>query len=70
MFLPKQAGVLTVDSVLRLDECQSVFTPHLEHSGYGLTEHVRNLLRSQLQCLLTGEYSGDFADYREELLKK
>ena len=69
MFLPKQSGLLEVDSVLRLDECQSVFTPHLEHSGFGLKEPIRSLLLSQLHCLLTGEYSGDFADYREELLK-
>lgn len=70
MFLPKQAGLLDVDSILRLDECQSVFTARLEHSGFGLKEPIRDLLHSQLHCLLTGEYSGDFADYREELLKK
>ena len=69
MFLPAQAGVLDIDSILRLDECQSVFTPHLEQTGFGLVEHARTLLLSQFQFLLTGQYSGDYADFREELLK-
>lgn len=36
MFLPQKAGLFQVDSLLRLDEMQSVFTPHLEPTQYSL----------------------------------
>jgi len=40
MFLPARVGLLDVDSLLRLDELQSVFTPHLEASEFSLGDEV------------------------------
>lgn len=68
MFLLKQTALFPVDSMLRLDECQSVFTSQLTHSGFTLAGDVRKLLRSQLNYILTNEYGGDYAVYRELLL--
>lgn len=68
MFLPRHAGLFAVDSILRLDECQSVFTKQLTHSGFALTEDLKRLLQSQLAFMLTGEYTGDYQVYRELIL--
>jgi hypothetical protein len=68
MFLPRRAGLFSVDSILRLDECQSAFTTQLTHSGFMLTEDLKRLLRSQLGFMLTGEYTGDYQVYRELIL--
>lgn len=68
MFLPKKSEVIPVDSLLRLDECQSVFTPHLEPQQYALGENLKQLLRQQLQYLFTDVYVGEYAQLRELLL--
>lgn len=70
MFLPKHSDLFPVDSMLRLDECQSVFTTQLTHSGFTLTEDVKSVLRSQLRYSMTGEYSGDYQIYRELILSE
>jgi len=65
MFLPKHKGLFVVDSMLRLDECQSVFTDHLKHTGFRLSDEVTKLLRWQLKFLTTGEYDEEYELYRE-----
>ncbi|MGD9851186.1 MAG: hypothetical protein AB7T38_07955 [Nitrospirales bacterium] len=70
MFLPRRAGLFQVDSLLRLDELQSVFTPHLESTPYALVNEVANILREQIQFLLTGEGPSDYTLLREELLRE
>lgn len=68
MFLPKHPGLLTVDSLLRLDELQSVFTPKLEASQYMLEDEPAEILRDQLQILLTGRTRPYYNLMREQLL--
>jgi len=55
MFLPRKTGVLEVDSLLRLDECQSVFTPHLQAMQYRIGDEIQYLLRCQLHTLFFDE---------------
>jgi len=64
MFLPKYKDALKVDRLLRLDECQSVAVNALR-PGVSLTGDVKNLLRSQLICLIANQYDGDYYLYRE-----
>lgn len=68
MFLPRLAGIFEVDSLLRLDEVQSVFTPHLDARQFCLSDAVATLLRQQITFLMTGEAHPDYADLRELLL--
>jgi hypothetical protein len=68
MFLPRQAGVLDVDSMLRLDEAQSVFVPHLDATQSCLGDEVANVLRHQINFLLTGIGPNDYTELREVLL--
>ena len=68
MFLPQKAGLLDVDSILRLDELQSVFTPHLQATQYSLGDEVVNILRGQLAFLLAGVGANDYTALRELLL--
>jgi hypothetical protein len=69
MFLPQQAGVFDVDSMLRLDEAQSVFVPQLEATLFCLADDVANVLRHQINFLLTGAGPNDYTDLRELLLR-
>jgi hypothetical protein len=68
LFLPKKAGLLEVDSLLRLDELQSVFAPHLEATQYSLGDEVIKILRGQLAFLIAGIAPNDYTDLRELLL--
>jgi hypothetical protein len=68
IFLPKKGEVIPVDSLLRLDECQSVFTPHLQPEQYALSENIQKILRQQLQCLFTDIYAGEYAELRDFLM--
>jgi hypothetical protein len=70
MFLPAQAGLLTVDSLLRLDELQSVFTPHLDPRQFALGDDVTGLLKHQLQFLITGAGPNQYTELREFLLNE
>jgi hypothetical protein len=70
MFLPKRTGLFAVDSLLRFDECQSVFTPHLTPTRFAFNEDLRELIRSQFAFLLTNEYGGAYQLYREALLNE
>src|SRR5258708_11510554 len=65
MFLPKYKDALTVDSLARLDECQSVSINSLRPLGVSLSGPVKSLLRSQLLCLMGDLYEGDYHVYRE-----
>lgn len=40
-FLPKHTGLFQVDSLLRFDECQSVFTAHLKPTGFALNDALK-----------------------------
>jgi hypothetical protein len=40
MFLPKLSGTLEIDSLLRLDEMQSVFVPHLKPTDASLGDEL------------------------------
>ncbi|HEY6328093.1 MAG TPA: hypothetical protein VI756_02060, partial [Blastocatellia bacterium] len=68
MFLPRQTGVLTVDSLLRLDEVQSVFTSNLTPLEHALEEEPIEILKDQLQLLVTGRTRSYFNQIRELLL--
>jgi hypothetical protein len=68
MFLPQKPGLLEVDSLLRLDELQSVFTPHLEATRYALGDELAEILRGQLAYLLLGAGPSDYTELREMLL--
>ncbi len=68
MFLPGDLGPLGVDSLLRLDELQSVFTPHLEPTQYLLGDEALEVLRGQLQYLIIGTGPSRYTELRELLL--
>lgn len=69
MFLPQKSGLLQVDSLLRLDEMQSVFTPHLVPLHFALSKDASDTLRDQLSFLLTGKGPNDYTQLRELILK-
>ncbi len=69
MFLPK-CGILPVDSLLRLDELQSVFVPHLDATKFMLDDEIVEILRDQIQFLFTNKGPNSFTDLRECLLNE
>lgn len=69
MFFPKKVGVLEVDSLLRLDECQCVFTPHLDPTQFMLCDDLRDLLRYQFLTLFSDKMHIGYKTYREELMR-
>lgn len=68
-FLPQKAGLFDVDSLLRLDELQSVFTPHLEPTQSALSDSVTSVLMGQWRFLVAGAGPSDYTELREMLLK-
>ncbi len=66
LFVPK-GGPITLDSLVRLDELQSVAIQNLEHTGYSLSPDVTATFRSQVSLFLGGLDVGDFAEYRKLL---
>ena len=66
MFLPA-GGPLTLDSVLRLDELQSVAINNLEHTDFCLSEEVKAIFRSQVGFFLSGSGGEEFLGYRDLL---
>ena len=70
MFLPEKAGVFAVDSMLRLDETQSVFVPHLDAKQFSLGDEPATVLRHQLAFLQTGIGPNEYTDLREFLLNE
>lgn len=69
LFLPKKGGVLTIDSILRLDELQSVFTPHLEPTQFALGDAVNTVLMGQWRFLVAGFGPSEYTELRELILK-
>ncbi len=69
MFLPTTVGPLWVDSMLRLDELQSVFTPHLQPTQYSLGDEAIDILRGQFQYLISGAGPSTYTELRELLMK-
>jgi hypothetical protein len=68
LFLPKALGVLEVDSLLRLDELQSVFTPHLQPTQTAFGGYLSEILRDQLQFLITEKGPNEYTQLREMIL--
>jgi len=54
--------------MLRLNEAQSVFVPHLQATQFCLANDVANVLRHQINFLLTGIGPNDYTELREVLL--
>jgi hypothetical protein len=70
VFLPQQPACLESDGLLRLDQLQSVFVPHLEPTQYCLGDEVVDLVKEQLRYLLTGDQTpSNYTELRETLLK-
>jgi len=70
MFLPKKPGLFEVDSLLRLDEAQSVFVPHLHTKPFRLGDGVTTILRHQLAFLQTGLGPNEYTELRELLMNE
>lgn len=68
-FLPKCAGLLDVDSMLRLDELQCVFTPHLDPRQFSIGNSTGEILMAQWQFLVGGIGPSEYTQLRELLLK-
>jgi hypothetical protein len=68
MFLPERAGLLGVDSLLRLDELQSVFSPHLQATHYSLGDEAVQVLKGQLALLIAGVGPNEYTELRELML--
>jgi hypothetical protein len=68
MFLPARPGFLEVDSLLRLDELQSVFTSNLEPTRLALGDEVTSVLRGQLQYIFAGTGPTLYTELRELLI--
>jgi hypothetical protein len=69
LFLPRKPGLLEVDSILRLDELQSVFTPHLQASQVALGGDLNSILKDQVQFLITERGPNPYTELREMILK-
>ena len=68
MFLPKKPVLLEVDSLLRLDELQSVFTPHLDPTQHSLGDETLEVLKGQIGFLILGTGPSHYTELRELLL--
>jgi hypothetical protein len=54
--------------ILRLDEAQSVSIPHLNAKQFCLADDVAEILRQQIDFMLTGAGPSDYTELRETLL--
>jgi hypothetical protein len=62
LFLPK-GGPLSVDSIARLDEVQSIAENQLESTKFALAKEVCDILRSQVSYFLTGLSGKEFGGW-------
>jgi hypothetical protein len=69
VFLPKKPGLLEVDSIARLDELQSVFTPHLDPTQFALGDEMQNILIGQIQLFFANVGPNYYTELREMLLR-
>jgi hypothetical protein len=65
-FLPA-GGPLSLDSILRLDELQSVAINNLERTDSCLSDELKAIFRSQVGFFMSGIGGEDFLGYRELL---
>jgi hypothetical protein len=68
MFLPRKAGVLSVDSLLRLDELQSAFANQLKPTRLALNDEPAEILQQQFRMLITGQADSEYIQLREFLM--
>jgi hypothetical protein len=68
LYLPSHAGVLPVESYARIGEAQAVYEPHLDARDLKLSGDVLEILQDGLRFLVTQDYGGMLAAYREQLL--
>jgi hypothetical protein len=69
IFLAKKPGLLEVDSIARLDELQSVFTPHLDPTQFALGDEMGKILDAQLNFFFASVGPNYYTELRELLLK-
>ncbi len=69
LFLPKHPALLEVDSIARLDELQSAFTPHMEPTAFALSDEMQEILHGQIQLFVANLGPSYYTELREELLK-
>ena len=69
VFLPNTPGLLEADSIARLDELQSVFTPHLDPTQFALGDEMRKILIGQVQLFFANVGPNYYTELREMLLK-
>ncbi len=69
VFLPRTPGLLEVDSIARLDELQSVFTPHLDPTQFALGDEMQKILIGQIQLFFASVGPNYYTELREVLLK-
>jgi hypothetical protein len=62
MFLPK-GGPLTVDSLARLDEIQSVAESQLQPTEFAVSAEVCKVLKSQVSYFYSGLSGNEFAEW-------
>jgi hypothetical protein len=65
LFLPQKSGVIEVDSLLRLDECQSVFTNQLEAIPFEFSKPIKEVLQSQFLYLFNETDDDVFSTFRD-----
>ncbi len=70
MFLPQLPGVFPVDGMLRLDQLQSVFVPHLEATPHCLCDEAQTILKAQLQYLYQRAVDRHFFDERRRGIRR
>lgn len=56
--------------MLRLDETQSVFVPHLDAKPFCLGDEAATILKHQLAFLQTGIGPNEYTDLREFLMNE
>lgn len=64
LFLPK-GGPLVMDSLLRLDELQSVAIQNLDHTDFSLAPEALSVFRSQVSFFTGGNAGAEFLEYRD-----
>ncbi|OIN95909.1 hypothetical protein AUJ66_07965 [Candidatus Desantisbacteria bacterium CG1_02_38_46] len=68
-FIPACAGGIK-NSFCRLDSIQACFWSHLEPCDLRLKDYVLQIFSGQLEYYTTGRYEGNYAYWREEILKE
>ncbi len=67
-FLPEHPRGALRPCICRLDRIQSCYVSQVEATNVCLSESVLRVILGQVGFFLSGIYTGEFAEYREELL--